>query len=496
MSTKQSLQEKIVKGSIVTLILSFLGSVFAYLIRIVYSHNLSIENYGLFYAVLSLPLAFATYLDLGFGYSAVYLLPKYLKVKNFAKAWNVFIYGQVVSLIMSILVSLLLIVTAPFLAAYYFKVAGAENLIYIFCVFLIAFSLINGMIVIYSGMQKEKYYASIALLRWLLTFVISIFFILLGFSNIIFFAIAWSVGHLMTSLIYLFLLFYRHSYLTINKISWEKETFKQMFSLAIPAMMDTFISSVFLLTITFFLTLFKGVAEVGMYNIIFPLASIPIVLLNPLNTLLLPLVSHLCEGEKKKLEYLTEKILQIIPFVGSYFALFIILFPSASVALIFGQKWLGKVELSLSILALGTIFLLMSGILGAIALGIGKVKERLKIAAMIAVISIPLNALLIWYYGILGAVITTVLVAFVVSLFFITLIKRDLIIKIPFLFYTKILIFSIVVFLSIRIIGFSPRNLLELISAGAIYTITFILLGYALKIYDKRLYLLMLPKRR
>lgn len=496
MSTKQSLKEKIVKGSIVALVLSFLGSFFAYLTRVLYSRTLSIDDYGLFYAVLSIFLMFTTYMDLGFGYSSVYLLPKYLKIKNFAKAWNIFIYGQATSFIMSLLISIILIISAPLLAQQYFKVPGSEVLVYIFCIFLISFSIINGMIQIYSGLQKEKYYASITLFRWLFTFIFSLLFLLSGFSDIVFFAIAWSAGHLVTGLIFIFLLYLRHSFLTVNKISWEKDTFKQMFSLAVPSITETFISSIFLMTVIFFLTLFRGVADVGIYNIILPLASIPIVLLNPLNTLLLPLVSHLCEGEKDKLKYLTEKILNIIPFVGGYFSLFIIMFPSASVGLIFGDKWLGKVEASLSLLSLGTISFLMIGILGVIVLGIGKVKERLKIAALIAIAGVPLNALFIWYFGVMGAVITTTIISLALNMLFISLIKKDLKVRVPYFFYIKIGLFGAGLFLIVRALKLSPDGWFQFISYGLIYTLIYSVFGYLLKIYDKQLLQIFFPDKK
>lgn len=495
MSTKQTLQEKIVKGSIITLLISLLGSVFAYLTRVLYSRTLSIDDYGLFYAVLSIFLMFTTYLDLGFGYSSVYLLPKYLKVKDFAKAWNIFVYGQATSLVMSVIVSTVLILSAPLLAEQYFKVPGSETLIYIFCIFLISFSIINGMIQIFSGMQKEKYYASITLFRWLLTFVISLSFYLSGFSNIVFFAIAWSAGHLLTGLIFIFLLYFRHSFLTANRISWEKGIFKQMFSLAVPSITETFISSIFLMTVIFFLTLFRGVADVGIYNIILPLASIPIVLLNPLNTLLLPLVSHLSEGEKDKLRYLTEKILSIIPYIGVYFVLFIIMFPSASVSLVFGEKWLGRVEDPLAVLSLGTISLLMMGILGVIVLGLGKAKERLKIATIVAAAGVPLNALFIWYFGIMGAVITTTLISLALNFLFLRMIKRHLCLKVPYLFYIKISLFSLGIFVLTRILKISPNGWIQFISFGIIYTLIYAGFGYLLKIYDKKLLLMLIPRQ-
>lgn len=486
MSIKQTLKEKVIKGSIIGIFFNLLGSIFAYLLRIFYSHNLSIEEYGLLYAVLSIFLMFAVYLDLGFGYSIVYLLPKYLKKQNYHKVWNIFVLGQGLAFGVSIVLSLIFIFSAPLLAQYYFKTAGSEILIYIFCIFLVSYSLINGLTQLYSGMQKEKYYTSIIALRWFASLALAFLFYSLGFSNIIFFAVALSAGHLITALFYFVLLYIKHSFLTVNKISLEKKTFQEMQSFAVPAILGAFISALPATVTTFFLTLFTGVREVGIYNIIYPLATIPIILLYPLNVLILPLVSHLMEGEKDKLGYLIEKILEIIPFVVIYFSLFVILFPSASIGLIFGLKWLGKVELALSILCLGSVFLIISGLLETIALGIGKVKNRLKITTLIAIFGIPITAFLIYNFGITGAISSIFLIALISSIIFLLIIKEDISFKIPFSFYLKISLFSSTLFILIRIINIQPVGWIEYIVFGMIYTVIYVSFGYILRMYDKK----------
>lgn len=496
MSNSQSLQEKVVKSSLIILTIAQLGSIFAYFIRILFSHTVTIENYGLFYAVFGIFSLATVYTDLGFGYSIIYFLPKYIKLKNYSKAWNIFIYGQVISLTMSIIIAIMLISIAPFLAKNYFKVAGSEILIYIFCAYLISFTIINGLIQVYSGMQKEKYYSSITALRWFLTLIFSLFFLISGFSNIVFYAVAWVLGHMLTAAIFLFLLFYKHSFLTKNKVIWDGVIFKQMFAFALPAVLETFVGSVAILSDTFFLTLFKGVKEVGIYNIIYPLAFIPVMLLAPINTLLLPLVSHLMEDEKEKMKYLINKMLEIVPFAGLYFALLIIMFPSSVVGLIFGEKWLGLVEIPLTILSLGAIVILMNGILGVVILGTGRIKEKLKVTAVMAVISVSLNAFLIWHYGILGAVITAGIVALAVSFLLTRIIKSEVSFRIPYQFYLKLLIFASVVYLAVRFTGINSLKWSEFILFGGLYTIIYIIFGYFVKIYDKKLLKMILPGRK
>lgn len=496
MNTSQSLKERIVKGSLTTLFLTLLGSIFAYFIRILYSHTLSVENYGLFYATFGLFNMAISYTDLGFGYTIVYLLPKYLKLNKHSKAWNIYIYGQLISFTLSIIISLALIILAPFLAQNYFKVPSSENLIYIFCIYLVTFTFINGLIQIYTGMQREKYYSSITALRWFLTFIFSLLFFLFDFPNIIFYALSWAAGHIVTVLIFIFLLFKKHSHISKSKIVWDNTLFKQMFLLAYPVFLENFVYTFIFLADTFLLTLIKGVREVGVYNIIYPLASTPIILLGPINSLILPMVSHLMEGEKDKVKYIINRVLKIVPFIGIYFSLFIVIFPSAIIKLIFGQKWLGMTELPLMVLSVGIIALLTSNILGTITIGTGKVKERLKANTVAAVLSVATNFLLIWKYGVLGVVIANSIVGITLSLLFLRIIRSSVSFQIPYQFYFKILILSGAIYFTIKLVGFSPQNWLELIISGIIYTILFTLIGAVFKVYDRRFVLMTILRRK
>lgn len=496
MNGLQSFQEKIVKGSFITLSLTLLGSIFAYLIRILYSHTLTIENYGLFYAVFASFNLIVGYGDLGFGYAIVYLLPKYLRIKNYAKAWNIFVYGQTISFAMSLLASIILIISAPFLARYYFKVPGSENLIYILCIYLITLSILNGLTQVFTGMQKEKYFSSITALRWFLTFSFSILFFLFDTPNVIYYAIAWALGHIVTAAIFLFLFLKKHTFLSKNKIIWESDILKQMFSFAYPALLENFVATSVIFTEIFLLTLLRGVKDVGVYNIIYPLTAISVILFAPMNSLILPLVSHLMEGEKDRIRYLINRILQIIPFIGIYFSLFIILFPSNIVGLIFGNKWLGLVETPLALLSIGSIGFLMSEILGTIAIGTGKIKARLKANTILAIVSICLDIFLIWKFGVLGVVITNSLIRLTLSIWCLKIIKSSVSFQIPLGFYLKIVTFSGIMFLIIKLIGFAPKNWIELIISGVLYTILFIFLGLKLKIYDKKLILMIIPKKK
>ncbi len=495
MGNPKSLKERVIKGSIIVFVMAFFGSLFAYLVRVLFSHSLTIENYGLFYATLSLFAMASIYIDLGFGYAIIYLLPKYIKLKDYSKAWNIFVHGMTVSLAMSIVVSVALVIIAPFLAKNYLKMERAENLIYIFCIYLISSTVLTGLSQIYAGLQKEKYYSAINLLKWIFIFVFALIFFLSDFPNVLFYAIAWTLAHVVTAVIFIFLLYRKHSFLTENKVVWEGKILKTLWSFALPSFLESMVYSFVILTDTFFLTLFKGVREAGIYNIIYPIASVSIMLLNPLNNLLLPLVSDLMEGEKDKLTYLVNKVLEAVPFAGIYFALFVIMFPSSIVALIFGTKWSGLTEAPLMIIAVGCIGLLLSIILGTILIGTGRIRERLKLLALTGIFYVVLNAVFIWKFGIYGVVITNTLLGLTLSVMFLKAINKLISFKIPYLFYFKISVFSLALYILVRFTRIDPHTWFEFITYGLLYTLLYALIGYFLKMYDKKVILMFFGKR-
>src|SRR3989344_7355390 len=109
----QSLSANIIRGSIIAILFTFVCSVSAYLIRVVYSRTLSIEMFGLFFAVFGLISMISSYTELGFGEAVAYFVPKHFKSKKFKELWNTYIYGKVIQVGMAILFSLILILLAP-----------------------------------------------------------------------------------------------------------------------------------------------------------------------------------------------------------------------------------------------------------------------------------------------------------------------------------------------------------------------------------------------
>lgn len=494
MDDPSTLTERIIKGSSIVILLAILTTPIGYLLRILYSQTLSIEMYGLFYAVLAMFNTIAVYNDLGFGYSVSYLIPKYLKKKNYQLCWIIYKYDQLIEVGTSVLLSCILIIAAPWLAENYFKMPQAVNLIYIFCIYLIANSFLSALNKFFAGLQQEKYYSSMQLVRLFFTLIFSLMFWFFDKSDILFYATSWAAAYIITSALYNYSLYKKNPYIVKSALLWDRKLFKLMYSYALPTLVTTSIYSFILFVDTFFLTLFRGVTEVGIYNVVLPIVSISNIFLSPINAFIYPLISHLMEGEKEKLSILLNSILKIIPFLGLYFGLFIFLFPSAPVKLLFGQKWTGLVEMPLKILAFGFIAASLSSYLTTIVSGMGKVNERLKASAVIAFFSIALNAIFIYKFGVTGLVWANSIVYIISVYLFGKIVQSAIPFKYPVWYYLKLSLFSLLIYTVTRYFHLTPSGWVDFILYGVIYTGIVSLLALYLKIVDQDIIRLIVKK--
>lgn len=485
MEGSSNLGKRLITGSFFVLVITILTSIISYFNRLFYAHVLSIEMYGLFYAGLGLVNTIWTYSDLGFGYSTTLLLPKYLKTNKHLLSWNVYKYNQIIQVVFSITASIILITYAPFIAARYFKYPGSENIIYVLSIYLVANSLLSSLIQFYIGAQKELYYSSIILIRAVFVILFSVLFWFIGKSEVVFYTLSWAIGYLITAAIFLFLIKSKFSYLSKQKLYTDYSLLKKMAKYALPAIIATIIGSLLTSGDIFLLTLFKGVAEVGKYNVIFPLASISGIILSPLNNLFLPLISDLMEGEKDKARMVIEKLLIFIPYVVLYFSLFLFIYPSTPVKLFFGERWSMQTGNLLGYLALGYVISSMVNLFGIISLGIGRAKEKLRVTALVVVLGVPINAVLIWYFGVAGSVATYIIVSMFFCVFFYKITRSVLPIRIPVKLYAKFFAGSLLFYLFFRLVNNSPKDITEYIFIGGVYTILYMIFGHILNIYDK-----------
>ena len=179
-----------------------------------------------------------------------------------------------------------------------------------------------------------------------------------------------------------------------------------------------------------------------------------------------------------------ESILRIVPFTALYFALFISIFPSQPILLLFGEKWSGPTELPLSILSLGYIPATISFFFTTVVMGLGNTKQRLRALTVIALVSFGLNAPFVYYFGVIGASVAGCIIHLTSVICLGKIINSSIPFKYPYKLYCLLILFALTIYALIKITNFQPQGWFLYILTGLGYSLIMILFGLTLKLVD------------
>ncbi|HGJ67487.1 TPA: flippase [bacterium] len=410
-------KRKVAQDTIIVFILFLAAAFFSYLFRIILAKNLSLKDYGLFFAIVAFLGIINIFRDLGIGQSAMYYIPRFFARNQDSKLKNYLDKILRVELLTSALSMLVIIALADFLAQNYFRY-GSSMTIILFAVAYFFNSIELTIQILFNAFQNQKIYAIHNLLR---TLLILLFAILISFTtygdNVNFYVSAQLLAYFLIMLAF-GLIFYRKVY--PKKITKSKNSipFKELFMFGLIASGSQLCYFFITTTDTVLLTYIHGLESVGLYNAVIPIVTLLLYLSMALSTVITPRVSELVAQKKfNDISFLWEKsikyvLMATLPLIG-----LIVLYPDLILRIMFGESFVAASN-ALVILAVGIIFFGLSQINMSFLLSIIGPKKNLIIYAIATIVNIVLNLILIPKYSIDGAAIATIIsyvVLFVIS---------------------------------------------------------------------------------
>src|SRR3989344_957104 len=467
---KSSITTVLLKKSTVVTIFTLLAVPFGYGIKMIHSRILSPEMFGLLYAIIAFISIFKPYQDLGFNFSLSYFVPPLNKRKDLNQIGQLFSHALVATFLISVVVAILLLVNAEWLANNYFKVAGSQILISIFCLFILSSSITTTFKNLFIGLEKETYYSSAQIIQLATTFILSAIAFLMGITNIVTYALIWVGGSLFVVFHYLFFVLSFHKTLLVR---WHRDwkIFKKLSKFSFPYLSNQVIYFAINQTGLIFLTLFTNVTNVGVYSVILPIITIPSMFLSPLQNIFFPLIPQFMENEREKLRTLIENIFRILPFLTLYFNFFILLFPKYTIGIFFSNQWISAGATPLVVMSIGYIFSNVAGYLTKILDGMGLIAERMKMLAVIAVANLVIGAILIYFFEVTGLVLAESLVFILTVVLMAKLIKSRIEFALPWKFYIKYVTFLITIFILVKTLDITVNTWPVYIVFGIAYTL-------------------------
>ena len=202
-------------------------------------------------------------------------------------------------------------------------------------------------------------------------------------------------------------------------------SYRALFSISIPMLFSAAFIFISNWTDVFMLGAMVTKAEVGIYNAAYKVATISLVIITSINTVLAPKISRLfSQNELDGIKREVIKSTKIITFLTLPIITIILIFRKAILHL-FGPEFI-EGELVLIILSVGLLFNAMSGSVGQILNMTKYHKELRNFTILSAIINVLLNYVLIINYGIIGAALASVISTFFLNFVCLTFIKKKL----------------------------------------------------------------------
>lgn len=473
--TKVDYAKRSIQGFAIIFAMTIIGAFLGYVFRIIMARNLTVAEYGAFYAVFSLLSLLFMFRDFGFGQAVIKFIPEFISRKTTKNIQPAVLMLFLFTFIISSLIFFITILFSDFLASHYLKFEGGLFFLILFSALFIFTSLEASLANLFTAFQKHALYS---LFQFSRQFLLAIFTLIFFFfwSGLLVPLFAYFTTSLVVLLTFLIILFYtQKEYFKRKWFVFETKLFRKLFFFGLPIIFVSIGGYILQFTDTIMITIFKTTTEVGIYNAALPISNLLLYIGTALITVTMPLASEL--WAKKKLEAMRQGInliykysfLVILPGIFIVFA-----YSSMILDLLFGAEFV-PAYLALRILVIGSLFFLIAHVNFSIFSGIGMPHVVAKMTLAGAIVNILLNLFLVPLLGFLGAAITTAFCYMLMAVISAYHLRKQISLHIPFGYLLKCLAVST----AFMVIVFFLRDVLDirfaLVEAGIVLSISGVL---------------------
>lgn len=407
----QPLGQKLIKKWFWLYFFMIITAPVGYLIKVIVSNTLSVEDVGIFYSVLWFVMLISIYHDLGLTEALQYFLPKYRIEKKYDHYKTIVLLTLIAQVTIGMVIAIGMYFWADRLAIHHFKSPEAWQILKTLCFYFIGVNIIQVLTSIYYAFQDVKKYGRIEFVRMYTTLWFTIFFWLTHSITANNFGISWIIWVWASILIWLLL--FNKKYRNIFskwKILFHKNIIKKQLKYAFRIFLSANVWLVLTQLDQQLVINLLGPTAAWYFTNYLSIISLYTIITTPILSLIFPIVSEImAKKDNTKLELLQNTLYKYFSvFALSIWWLFFVLGPEIT-TILFWQKFLHSWELlmySSPFLIINILFTINFWILA----GTGNVKQRTKILALGLLITIisMVTFITVFQRGLSGAVIGTV----------------------------------------------------------------------------------------
>jgi O-antigen/teichoic acid export membrane protein len=383
-------------GLVIQLGISFLG-------KLIVARGLSVADFGAIALGMTTASLTSTFVLLGLQTGVGRYLPRF---EDPAERRGVLLSGFTITLPLGLLAGTAIVLGAPLLASAVFNSPEITPVLRVFGLIVPLMVVFQMVVSTIQGQQRSAPKVVIESIARPVTRITAIgVVILVGISSL---RIAWAyfVGWLVPVAIGLAYLYRETDLFSFGSPAVTKR--REMLQFSVPLLLSTAFSFVINDLDTLLLGYFSATPEpVGIYGVIYPIATILNSAIAAFSFVFMPVISELHAQEKREQ---VSRIYQVVTkwvFMTTFPAfLVIVLFPEKTISLTFGAKYASG-GLALSILIIGFFVNTVVGLNRRVLVSVGATRVDMYVSASAATLNAVLNVVLIPAYGVVGAAIAT-----------------------------------------------------------------------------------------
>ncbi len=458
----EGIAKSLAKNSLWLALGEIINGILMFFITIFLARYLGIEGYGKLMFALSFVTLFIIPLDLGLSSLIIKeLAGEKEKTKKYLD--NLVL----IRFVLGIIVFLIIALAVQFLG----KESDIKNLVYLLGIWTVFQTNTQFFQAIFRAHEKMFFEAWTRIFHALILASLSLCFIWYQL-DIIYFGWAYCIAAMATLFLAVFFIWKKFSSFSLKfDIVFLKKIFKKSW----PFALSLLFVSIYYYIDSVMLGIMRNNNEVGLYNAAYKLIIFILIMGSVINRSTYPVISRLYKNSLNKLQEFLENYSRIMFIIGVPISFGGLVLASPIINLIYGEIFKESV-LPFQILIFSTALIYVSTIY-AHSLQIGnKQKTHLLGMGLGALINIILNIILIPYYGLIAAAITTLATEFFILIFM--YVNFSKIIKLPVLKYVyKPLIASLCMFLLLYFLGQVNLFLLLILGSLCYIIILFLIKG-------------------
>jgi len=469
-------------GIVLSTVISSVGTIFI-------ARLLGSDNLGLYAIALGAPTLISTFRDWGITTAMIKYSAEYNTENNVAKIRSVFVSGLAFEIIVGVSLSVLSLILSQVLADFYGRPAIVQ-LIQIASLFILTGALLNTASAAFTGLEKMHLNSIMLVVQSLVKTALILALVILGFGTLGA-VIGFSVGVLVAGITGVLLVYVMYQALPKapeGKLEFIKTT-KIMLKYGLPLSIGAILAG--------FLTQFYGTimyifvpnnSLIGNYSVSLNFVVLITFFATPVTTMLFPAFSKL---DAKKEPELLQNVFQ---YSVKYATLVVV--PVTAMVMALAQPAIstlfeGKYEQAPLYLALSAVTYLLTAV-GSLSIGNlinsqGFTKYNLKLTLLTVIIGFPLSFVMISQFGIIGLIVTSIVVGLPSLFLGLRFIKKNFGVSVDWISSAKIVFSSgaaaVLTYVIISQLPFS--SLIQLIVGIIIFVIAVILLAVITRTINK-----------